>query len=672
MYTAYDSRYKISVIFIQAFYLLLLTVIIFAIGAIPAQASPGNELYLTILHTNDEHGAMIPHSPTVDFHPQRANPTIGGYARLASAVKEIREQKEADDEPVLLLSAGDYIGGSPYSWLIPMGFAPELMIKQMIGYDAVVIGNHEYDYGPDILAGYLLEAGYPDAHNQTVVLASNTAAPSNHPLASNELYRESHLLVLENGLKVGLFGLIGKQAVSYVTANDPVQFTDQHEAARKMVEQLQQQGAQLIIAITHSGVEEDIELARDVSGIDVIVGGHCHSDLHQPVIENGTIIVQAGTKLEFLGRLELAYNPESGEVRIRNQENNKPFLHRLDYNYLLDPEIDLVVGEYTEQLNNFIAEKTGNRFQHVLDTVALTDFEIPSYPPLHESPFGNFVTDAMRLVTWEKIGSRVDFAVQANGNIRGSLSPGTMPHAAGKVSVYDLADLIGLGIGPDGDGGYSMVAAYLTGEEVWRLLEVAVILQELMGDTFFLQFSGLRYDYNPQNAVLLTIPFIDLPVPSTRAVINAERYIGDGRQDFDDQLYLPLKRGDQELYCLVTDSYIVSFLPMVGDMLPQLEIILKDRYGNPVEIDELDRLIVRADGEELKVWAAVLEYAANQPVGQSGLPEIDQYYAAAAGRINPAWSIPLIIWPILIILLIVVGIVLLVRYRKKKKKAKQK
>ncbi len=490
------------------------------------EAASGDELYLTILHTNDEHGAVIPHSPTVDFHPLRENPTVGGYARLATAVKEIRQQKAVDGEPVLLLSAGDYIGGSPYSWLILEGYALELELKQIIGYDAVTIGNHEYDYGPDILAGYYLKAGYPAAHEQTAILASNTLAPPDHPLASRDLYRESRLMTLENGLTVGLFALIGKQAISYTTANDPVQFADQHETAARLVDELRSAGAQLIIAITHSREEEDVELACAVPGIDVIVGGHSHTTLFEPIIEGKTVILQTGSLLQNLGRLELAFNPSSGEVRILNDENKNPYLIPLDYNFKLDPEIDALIEEYSVLLNEIISDKTGGRFEQVLDVVALSAYEIPNYPPLQESPFGNFVSDAMRLVTWEKTGHKADFAIQANGAIRGSITPGTMPHSLGQISVYDLAELVGLGIGPDGDAGYSVVAAYLTGEEVRRVLEVAALLSEMMGDTYFLQFSGLRYSYNPQNAILFTVPFLDLPIPTTRAVISAERYSG--------------------------------------------------------------------------------------------------------------------------------------------------
>lgn len=656
---------------ILAFSLILTTSLFALIPASGARASNndlpdhGNELSLTILYTNDEHGALIPHSPAVDFHPYRENPAVGGYARLAAVVEEVRQKKEAAGEPVLLFSGGDFIGGTAYSWLAPLGYAPELSIKQKIGYDAVIIGNHEYDYGPGVLAKYLKEAGYPEAHQETAVLASNTLAPPDHPLAREQLYRENHLISLDNGLKVGLFGLMGKDAVAVTTANEPVEFSDQHQAARRMVETLEQQGADLIIALTHSGVEEDRGLAADVAGIDVIVGGHCHTALEEPVIVNDTIIVQAGAHLEYVGHLELTLDLSSGTVSIRNDPDQAPFLKKLDHSIPLHPGIDEAIGAYTDILNEYIEEKTQGRFQHILDPVAFSEFKLPDYPPLQETPMGNFVADAMRLVTAEKTGHDPDFAVQANGVIRGSIIPGAMPHSYGKISFYDLVELVGLGMGEDGHAGYPLIAAYLTGDEIRRILEVAVLMEEVMGNTYFLQFSGLRYDYNPHNAVLFTVPFLNLPVPTTRAVVNAEKYTGEGRQVPGEGPYVPIEKGDEELYCLVTDAYIASFLPMVGEMIPRLDVVLKDRDGTPVAVEDIEKLIVHINDEELKVWQAVVEYAADQPVGDSGLPEIEPYYAAPAGRINPVWTIPLIMWPLVFFLTLALGGCYLYRRRKK-------
>ena len=636
----------------------------------PALSAAGDaeELFLTIIHTNDEHSAVIPHSPAVDFHPEKTDKTVGGYARLATAVEKIREQKAKEGEPVLLLSAGDFTGGTPFGWLVPEGIPAQLKIKQLIGYDAVAIGNHEYDYGTELLAKYLKAAGYPKANSKTVLLASNTVAPEGNPLA--EIFRDRHLMELDNGLIVGLFGLIGEDAIAVSNSPEPLEFTDQLETAEKMVKEMQEEGADLIIAITHSGVEEDRELAREVPGIDVIVGGHCHTALTEPVVENDTFIVQTGSLLEFYGVVELAVDRDSKKVRLRNEEEAKPYLYLIDDELGLHPQVNEVVAQYTGELNALVAERTGGRFLNILDTVALCDFEIPRKPSPREAPLGNFIADAMRLVSSEITGQRIDFAVQANGSIRADVIPGSANHSHRQVSFYDLADAIGLGIGPDGKAGYPMVLVYLTGEEIRRALEVSVLLEQMLGTTFYLQYSGLRYDYNPTNGILFTVPGLDLPVPSTRAVVQAERFTGEGRQGTEDGSYVPLQRGDEELYSLATDTYILSFLPMVGEMLPILNIEPKDSSGNPVDVEkDLDDLLIKVDGEELKVWQTVIEYAAAQPENEDGLPQVDSYYEGTAGRINQVWSIPFLLWPILLLVLLAALTVYLIRRRSRRKRA---
>jgi 2',3'-cyclic-nucleotide 2'-phosphodiesterase (5'-nucleotidase family) len=639
-------------------------------GNLTGNSAKTEELYFCILHTNDVHSALIPHSPAVDYRPEEEDPTIGGFARLATAVDEIRENKMGEGEPVLLLDAGDFLGGSVFAWLAFSGHAAELTIMQNMGYDAVVIGNHEYDYNHDVLAQYLLQAGYPEAHQKTLVLASNTEAPPDHPLAAQSLYRKTGIFELENGLKVGIFGLIGKDAILVIGATGDVEFLDQHEAARQAVDELKEQGADVIVAITHSGVDEDRELAREVLGIDVIVGGHCHTALHKPFLQGATIIAQTGSLGMYLGQLELAYNSNTGKVRVRNEENDRPFLIPIDSSFACHPEIDATVQEYTLILNAYIDEMTDSKFDDIMSTVARSDFILSNYPPLSETPIGNFVTDAMRMVAQEVIGKRVDIAGQANGSIRKSIFPGTMEHSGGNVSFYEIVETTSLGYGLDGYAGCPIVSIYLTGEEVRRLLEITILLQEFMGDSFFLQFSGLRYSYNPTNAVLLTVPFVNLPVPTTRAVTRAELYTGDGIQPVNGEGYVPLKRGDEKLYHLVTDAYILLFLPLVTDMLPRLEIVPKNANGEPVPLERLNELIVHhADGRELKVWEAVVSYATAQLPGVDGIPRVPDYYEGVAGRINKTWTFPLLGWLLIVLVVIVAGIVFLVFRRRKHKKA---
>ncbi len=634
-------------------------------------AGETGELYFCILHTNDMHSELIPHSPAVDYRPGEESPGAGGFARLATVVVEIREDKREEGEPVLLFDAGDFLGGAPFAWLALDGYAAELTVMQKMRYDAVTIGNHEYDYGADVLAQYLLQAGYPGAHEKTLVAASNTEAPSDHQLAAQSLYRKTGLFELENGLKVGVFGLIGKDAILSMGETDDMEFLDQHETARQMVDELKEQGADVIVALSHSGVAEDRELAREVPGIDIIVGGHCHTALFQPVLQGTTIIVQAGSLGMYLGQLELAYNPETGKVRVRNEEEGHPFLVPIDSSFASEPEIDAMVQNYTHVLNSYIDKVSDGEFDNIMSTVAGSDFALSNLPALSETPLGNFVTDAMRFVGQEFTGKRVDIASEAGGNIRNSVFPGTMEYSAGNISFYEIAESTGVGRGRDGYPGCPIASLYLTGEEVRRVLEITVLLQKFMGDSFFLHFSGLRYSYNPTNAVLFTVPFVNLPIPTTRAVTSAELYTGDGVQSVSSEEYIPLKRGDQELYHLVANGYLVLFLPLVTDLLPQLGIVPKKADGEPVPTDRLDELIIRhPDGRELKVWEAVMIYAAAQTSGANGVPQIPDYYAGVAGRVTKVWTFPLLGWLLLILAAIVAGIAYLVVRRRRRRMSK--
>ncbi|TYC03105.1 MAG: bifunctional metallophosphatase/5'-nucleotidase [Kosmotoga sp.] len=613
---------------------ILITLFIATAGTTLFANEDGDWLYFTILHTNDEHSSLIPHSPAIDHLSNVGDdPTVGGFARLATAIKEIRAEKSEENEPVLVFNAGDFLGGSAFGWLATAGFSAELSLLQEMGYDAVTIGNHEYDYGTEVLTDYLLTAGYPEANKDTVVIASNTKPPENHSLVEKGVLNDTAVFELANGLRIGVFGLLGKDAESVASDVGKFEFLDRQETSRKMIKILEEENVDVIVALSHSGVKEDQELARNVEGIDIIIGGHCHSALHQPVVEKGTIIVQAGSLSRYLGQLELAYNPETGKLKINNDEG-EPFLISIDGSIKPDPEISAMIDDYEDKLNQLVKEMTDGQVDDIMKPVIKSDFPITDLA-LQESPVGNFITDGMRMITEEVTGERVDVAIMANGSIRGSIIPGTMPDTKGLIPYYEIVEVIGLGYGKDGYPGYSIVSVYLTGDELARLLEVAVLLKELMGNTYFLQFSGLRYDYNPKNAILFTIPIMDQPLPSTRAVTKGEIYTGEGIQPVTgDEGYKAIKKGDEELYHIVTDTYILSFLPMIGDILPSLEVVPKHADGEPIDLTNRDEYVVSKNGMELKVWETVVRYAMAQDKGEEGIPIMPDYYADTANRIN--------------------------------------
>ncbi|TVQ04409.1 MAG: hypothetical protein EA359_06475 [Balneolaceae bacterium] len=610
-------------------------------------------LPFTILHTNDEHSHLIPH-PAVNFHPEREHSARGGFARLAGAVDFIKQKKAETNEPVLVFSGGDILGGPAFGWFPLMeGMAPELKLFQDIGYDAITIGNHEFDYGADVFAKYLEAAGYPEASSQTVILGTNTRPPPDHPLSQMGI-KTHYIKELENGLKVGIFGLLGDDAINKTAEPGPVNFEDPVRSARNAVEQLIQEGADILISVNHSGLYEDRLLAQEIPEIDVIVGGHSHTTLYEPVIEGKTVIVQAGSYLHYLGVLELEWLPAEQRVRVLNNEHDTPFLQPLDHTVPVHEGIREKVEEYTTILNSWVSELTGGIVTDITQPVARSEFAITGGRYQRETAIGNYITDAMKMAAENALGKRVDLAVQANGAIRANITPGKEEWSVGLISFYDLVMASGLGSGADGNPGYPLVSFYLTEREVRRALEVSVLLSGLMDNTYFLQYSGLRKIYDPNRAVVLTIPFADTPIPSSRAVLSAELELDDGT-------WRPISRNSEELLHVVTDRYIAGFLPMVGEVVPQLSIEFKNEDGEPLALEDA---VIMKNGSQLKLWQALLEYTKSHPPGDDGLPVIPAIYQDTSGRQIMVNTLPLWVWPVFGVVLIVMVVVWVVKKRK--------
>jgi 5'-nucleotidase / UDP-sugar diphosphatase len=466
------------------------------------------------------------------------------------------------------------------------------------------------------------------------------------------------MVELPNGLRVGFLGLMGRGAARFAPRAAPVEFSDARVEAAGVVAELRGAGAHIVVAITHSGLAEDRELARDVAGIDIILGGHDHLLLDEPALEAGTVIVHPGSHLRQLFVLEIAYDPATGGVRVRNGETGTPHVVALDAAVGESSWMRERIAPYRARLEARIAELTGGRFRALDATLARSDFVVRAGPPMRESPFGNFVTDAMRVAAESATGQRVDFAFEANGVIRGDMVAGTLEGRRGDLAFYDVAGVVGLGSGPDGRPGYPLVSVWLTGGEVRRVLEVSVLLSELMRNSYFLQASGLRMRYDPRRAILFRVPLLGTPIPTGRAVLSAQREHAGA--------FVDLARADDQLYHVVTDYYVASFLPMVGQLVPRLALVPKDRHGDPIAIEDA---IISRDGRELKVWQAVVEYAAAQPHDDEGVPRIAATYATAEGRLVIARGWPLWLLPLAVVLLVVVAAVGVVRKRRSRRRA---
>ena len=267
-------------------------------------ARPGQ---LVIAHTNDLHA---------HYEPNRADwlegaPDIGGFAAIGGHVAALHE--EHGDDRVLVLDGGDVMTGTPLMEFEVRGARGGAMLDLMetAGMDAWVLGNHEFDIGFDHISRIV-------SASQVPVLSANLDATDGSG-APAIMGVQDHTIFERNGLRVGVFGLtttsLGRLTASGAAARMDVRGLA--EVAREQVAVLEPQ-VDLVIALTHVGLEEDKALADEVEGIDLIVGGHSHTSLVEPVRVDDTWIVQAGCYARQLGVVELTV--ESGRIVEFNAE----------------------------------------------------------------------------------------------------------------------------------------------------------------------------------------------------------------------------------------------------------------------------------------------------------------------------------------------------------------
>ena len=249
-------------------------------------AGSGRAERLTLLHTNDIHGHL---SGWRGWEGEFMGKTIGGFDRIAMVVKEVR----ATSANVLLLDAGDTMGDTMIA-SVTKGRAI-LAAMNAVGYDAMAVGNHEPDFTIEGLHALIREATFP-------VLAANIVERE-----SGEFFTKPYIIREIAGTKVGVLGLTYPQTALTTAKKNVanVEFGDPIAAAQRFLPKIQQEGAQLIIALTHLGLDSDKQLAAQVPGIAVIVGGHSHNRMSEALRVGETLIVQAGAHGSDVGRLDL-------------------------------------------------------------------------------------------------------------------------------------------------------------------------------------------------------------------------------------------------------------------------------------------------------------------------------------------------------------------------------
>jgi 2',3'-cyclic-nucleotide 2'-phosphodiesterase (5'-nucleotidase family) len=279
---------------------------------------------LVVFHTNDTHAQLMPYT-------LKGGPPAGGAAARAALIGRVRG---SDRARTLLLDAGDVFQGTPY-FTFYRG-RPDYTLMTRMGYDAGILGNHDLDDGPAAWRRAASEARFPLLSANLYGAAESTWALGDSVSAEDQkgarwvgrtkvpaearlryLTRRFKVLTLPSGLRVALFGLVTADVATIVAVrpNGGVAVGDPVTVAKKLVPELRRQ-ADVVIAVTHLGVEQDRKLAERVPGIDLIVGGHSHTPLQKPILVHnatpngydGTVIVQAGSRGVWLGRTVLYLN----------------------------------------------------------------------------------------------------------------------------------------------------------------------------------------------------------------------------------------------------------------------------------------------------------------------------------------------------------------------------
>ncbi len=563
---------------------------------------------IVILHTNDLHSRLTGFAPELDYTPISVNndKTVGGFARIATILKN---EAAGDEGITLVVDAGDFLMGTLFQGIeVKTGFQLRLMKK--MGYDVLACGNHEFDYGPARLAE-IIGSAHKRGEIPAVLLGNGVFNPSDpgddalEKLVSDNIIGRT-FIISRGGLKFGFFSLLGKVADDNAAYAPPVTFSSQVATARKLVKELTAENCDVIICLSHSGVSkdkngawagEDVELARKVKGIDVIISGHTHTYLYNPVIVNGVPIVQTGEYGVNVGKLTLDFN--DGRVSVSG--------------YSLIPVDDKTEGDHL--INSLIEDQKQKVADEILKPlgmsydkpVAETDFllECIEGGDIENSNLGPLVADAIYSYVNNHVKTGTDISMVAVGVIRDRIVPGYQ-------TAPDVFRIMSMGSGNDEVPGYPLSRIYVTGHELKSIIEILLAIYKSTPSNYC-YYSGLKVMYDPSKGLLRKINSIDI-VKS------------DGSSQKAD-----LSRKNKKIYSITANSYMLEYIGIIKKKtFGLINVVPKDSKGNPVvnmKTALLDLDESAAGLQEGKEWLAIMQYLSSMnDINSNNIPDIDQKY----------------------------------------------
>lgn len=641
---------------------MVLFLLLISIGSSAGIALAAQPKEVQIAFTHDLHSHLEPFYLEEDGEEK----LVGGSARMMSYLKELRSQKK----DLLYLDGGDFSMGTLYQTVYSTQ-AAELRMLGFLGADVTTFGNHEFDYRSKGLAEMLQAAkDSGDTVPPLVVcnidwdatLAGEQAEDGALLKEAFEAYGVAPYTVIEKGdAKIAIIGVFGTDALE-CAPTCALSFRDPIEAVKETVTEIQQQeNVDMIVCVSHSGTweeekkSEDELLAKAAPELDLIISGHTHSILKEPIIHGDTAIVSAGE-----------YGARVGSLRMVQKENGRWSLE--DYQLVLMDETyeeDQKAQEKIEELGQTIDEDYLAQFGFTKDqALAHNPWEFTKInglgEKLQEEPLGNLLADSyLFTVNNSDTGDEnpAMAAVVPSGCIRETF------HKDKEITVADAFQTLSLGIGPDGVPGYPLVSVYFTGKELRTITEVDASISPIM-TTAQLYVSGLSYTANPNRMILNKVTDVKF-------------------QDMEGNVQ---EIQDDKLYRVVADLYSGQMMGSVSDQsYGILSIVPKDAQGNEIPMDKLEDHIVYINGQELKAWVCVAKYLDSfEETTKSA--EIPEYYSTTHNRKNiendksfgaimkNPNQIAVTIFCIAggVILLLILAIILIVRSIKKRNRKKHK
>ena len=584
-----------------------LVVPLFAGGAQTAAAAEAAGKTLDVVFTHDTHSHLNSFSTVIDGESTE----VGGFARI----KTVIDEQKAENPDTLVVDGGDFSMGTLVQTVYE-DEAAELRMLGAIGCEVTTFGNHEFDYRSSGLAQMLKSAAESgDVLPELVVCNVDWDAMEAAGLNDGqqqiqsgfEEYGVKDYVVLQKGdVNVAVTGVFGVDALACAPTCELL-FRDPVEAVKETVAEIKaNEDVDMIVCVSHSGTWEDESksedeiLAKSVPDLDLIISGHTHTELAEPIVHGDTYIVSTGEYGKKIGKLSMTQKSD-GRWEMTD--------------YKLVPILSTITadGATQEKIDGFMeAVDTGYLadFGYTKDEVLATNNV--QFSTLHDLEYehtehnlGDLMSDASVYAVENSDdfdGVPVDVAVVPSGTVRDT-------YTAGNITVEQVFNSFSLGIGPDGVPGYPLISVYLTGKELRTAAEIDASVSDYM-TTARLYMSGLHFTYNPNRMILNKVTDIYLTDE------NGSR----------------VELEDDKLYRVVADLYSGQMLSAVTDMSHGL-LSLVPKYADGTPIEDFEDVIVMEGDRELKAWDSIARYMQSfEDTDGDGIANVPSYYSQMHDR----------------------------------------